>query len=89
MTHLHARQTLAAISLCASMFAHAAEPVAVAQPRPVLTVQVVLPTSASLERTVKANGSLAAWQEAIVGAEAQGLQISEVRAHVGDAVQRG
>ena len=89
MTHSYARQTLAAISLCASMFAHAAEPVAVAQPRPVLTVQVVLPTSASLERTVKANGSLAAWQEAIVGAEAQGLQISEVRAHVGDAVQRG
>ena len=89
MTHSHARQTLAAFSLCTCMFGHAAEPVAVAQPRPVLTVQVVLPTSASLERTVKANGSLAAWQEAIVGAEAQGLQISEVRAHVGDAVQRG
>ena len=89
MTHSHARQTLAAFSLCTCMFGHAAEPVAVAQPRPVLTVQVVLPTSTSLERTVKANGSLAAWQEAIVGAEAQGLQISEVRAHVGDAVQRG
>lgn len=89
MTHSHARQTLAAFSLCTCMFGHAAEPVAVAQPRPVLTVQVVSPTSASLERSVKANGSLAAWQEAIVGAEAQGLLISEVRAHVGDAVQRG
>ena len=60
-----------------------------AAPRPVLTVQVAAPASASLERTVKANGSLAAWHEAIVGAEAQGLQISEVRANVGDAVQRG
>ncbi len=60
-----------------------------ASPRPVLTVQVAAPASASLERTVKANGSLAAWQEAIVGAEAQGLQISEVRVNVGDVVQRG
>ncbi len=57
-----------------------------AAPRPVLTVQVAAPASASLERTVKANGSLAAWQEAIVGAEAQGLQIAEVRANVGDGV---
>lgn len=58
-------------------------------PRPVLTVQVVSPAQAALERTVKAGGSLAAWQEAIIGAEAQGLQISEVRVNVGDAVQRG
>lgn len=57
--------------------------------RPVLTVQVTAPIAASLERTVKANGSLAAWQEAVIGAEAQGLQISEVRVNVGDAVQRG
>ncbi len=60
-----------------------------ATPRPVLTVQVAAPASASLERTIQANGSLAAWQEAIVGAEAQGLQISEVRVNVGDVVQRG
>jgi RND family efflux transporter MFP subunit len=57
--------------------------------RPVLTVQVVAPVSGALERTVKANGSLAAWQEASVGAEVQGLQIGEVRAQVGDVVQRG
>ena len=58
-------------------------------PKPVLTVQVSTPVQATLERTVKANGSLAAWQEAIVGAEVQGLQINEVRVNVGDAVQRG
>lgn len=60
-----------------------------ATPRPVLSVQVAIPVSTTLERTVKANGSLAAWQEAIIGSQAQGLQIEEIHAQVGDTVQRG
>lgn len=62
---------------------------ALASTRPVLTVEVTAPLQSPLERTVKAGGSLAAWQEAVIGAEAQGLQITEVRVNVGDAVQRG
>lgn len=85
------RQTM---PLCLCLASLLAAPVALASapstpPKPVLTVQVALPASAALERTVKANGSLAAWQEAIIGAEAQGLQINEVRVNVGDVVQRG
>jgi RND family efflux transporter MFP subunit len=38
---------------------------------------------------VSANGNIAAWQEAIIGAEAQGLRLTEVRAQVGDRVKRG
>ena len=36
-----------------------------------------------------ANGNIAPWQEAIVGAELAGLRISEVRVNVGDIVKRG
>jgi len=54
-----------------------------------LTVMVAMPQTSSLPQMVQANGNLAAWQEAVVGAEAQGLKITEVRVNVGDRVQRG
>lgn len=57
--------------------------------KPSLTVTVTLPQTASMAQKISANGNLAAWQEAIVGAEANGLKIIEVRANVGDRVQRG
>jgi RND family efflux transporter MFP subunit len=38
---------------------------------------------------LSANGSIAAWQEASVGAEANGLRVSELHAQVGDRVTRG
>ena len=34
-------------------------------------------------------GSIAAWQEASVGTEANGLRLAEVRVNVGDVVKRG
>jgi RND family efflux transporter MFP subunit len=57
--------------------------------KPALTVTVVTPQTGSLPQMVRANGSLAAWQEAIIGAEAHGLKITDVRVNVGDRVQRG
>ena len=57
--------------------------------KPTLTVTVTTPQTASLVQKISANGSLAAWQEAIIGAEANGLKINEVRVNVGDRVQRG
>jgi multidrug efflux pump subunit AcrA (membrane-fusion protein) len=54
-----------------------------------LTVTVTRPQTASLTQKITPNGNLAAWQEAIVGAEANGLKITEVRVNVGDRVQRG
>ena len=59
------------------------------QIKPSLTVTTVFPISQNLAQTVTANGNLAAWQEAIIGAEANGLKITEVRVNVGDRVQRG
>ena len=60
-----------------------------AAPRPALTVDVVTPQQSAMPVTLAANGNLAAWQEAIIGAEAGGLRISEVRVGVGDRVRRG
>ena len=57
--------------------------------KPSLTVTVTTPQMTSLAQKINANGNLAAWQEAIIGAEANGLKITEVRVNVGDRVQRG
>ena len=60
-----------------------------AAPRPALVVTVVRPLRAEIADTLLANGSIAAWQEASVGAELGGLRIAEVRAEIGDPVRRG
>ena len=57
--------------------------------KPALTVTVTQPQRISLPLRIAANGSIAAWQEASVGTEANGLRLAEVRANVGDVVRRG
>ncbi len=57
--------------------------------KPTLSVQVVRPTQRLINQQVSANGAVAAWQEASIGAEVNGLQITEVRVNVGDHVKRG
>lgn len=58
-------------------------------PKAALTVSLVQPQSTSLTIKLAANGSVAAWQEASVGAETGGLRVAELHANVGDSVQRG
>jgi RND family efflux transporter MFP subunit len=72
---------------CAAQAADNSKPLAPAKPS--LTVTVTSPQTASLAQKISANGNLAAWQEAVIGAEANGLKITEVRVNVGDRVQRG
>lgn len=57
--------------------------------RAALTVNVTRLEAASWPRTVSADGSVAAWQEAIVGAETAGLRLQQVLVNVGDTVRRG
>jgi HlyD family secretion protein len=57
--------------------------------KPALTVTVTQPQASTLPLSISANGSLAAWQEASVGTEANGLRLAEVRVNVGDVVRRG
>ena len=65
------------------------KPVVVADVKPALTVTITRPSTADLPITLSANGSIVAWQEASVGAEANGLRLTEVRVNVGDEVKQG
>lgn len=62
---------------------------AAAPAKAALTVTVTQPQRTSLALALAANGNIAPWQEAIVGAESNGMRLSEVRVNVGDAVRRG
>ncbi len=57
--------------------------------KPALTVTVLKPQRAALAATFAANGNIMAWQEAIIGAQVDGLRLREVRVNVGDAVKAG
>ncbi|HWX02807.1 efflux RND transporter periplasmic adaptor subunit [Collimonas sp.] len=59
------------------------------KPKASLTVTTTKAQSADWPLTLSANGSIAAWQEAVVGSELGGLQLAEVRVNVGDIVKRG
>lgn len=57
--------------------------------RPALTVRVVQPVTEQWPMMLEANGSIAAWQEAIISAELGGVRLIEVVAEIGDRVQKG
>ena len=57
--------------------------------KPALTVTTDKPQITRLAQTFSANGNVAAWQEAIIGNETDGLRLSEVNVNVGDQVKRG
>ncbi len=54
-----------------------------------LTVSVITPHHQNWPMTLTANGSISAWQEAVVGAEIGGLRLTELRVDVGDTVHKG
>ena len=60
-----------------------------ANAKPVLTVTTARPQLAQLPQLLAANGDIAAWQEASIGSEANGLRLTEVLVNVGDAVRTG
>jgi HlyD family secretion protein len=57
--------------------------------KPALTVNLVQPQRITLPLKVFANGNVAAWQEAIIGSEANGLRLTQVHVNVGDVVAKG
>jgi len=80
---------LAAATVAAFSVRAADEKKPTAPAKPALTVTVTQPQAASLPLKISANGNIAAWQEASVGTEANGLRLAEVRANVGDVVKKG
>lgn len=57
--------------------------------KPALTVTTARAMQADWPLKLAANGNIAAWQEAVVGAESNGLRLNDVRVNVGDNVKRG
>lgn len=57
--------------------------------RPALNVTVIQPVNVDMVKTLSANGSVAAWQEAIIGAQVGDLRLEEVRVEVGERVRKG
>jgi RND family efflux transporter MFP subunit len=81
----------AALLGAAALAVHAADDKkpAAAAPRPALSVSTTQPQVSSLPLKIAANGNIAAWQEAIIGTEANGLRLADVRVNVGDVVRKG
>ena len=67
----------------------AADAPAATQARPTLTVTTAQPQRTAMPLHLSANGNVAAWQEASIGAESNGLRLTEVRVNVGDVVKAG
>ncbi|RYY69733.1 MAG: efflux RND transporter periplasmic adaptor subunit, partial [Comamonadaceae bacterium] len=79
----------ALLAACGGGSTPAPAPAASAAGRPALTVATVAPERVTLPVTLTANGNIAAWQEASIGAEANGQRLTEVLAGVGDRVRKG
>jgi RND family efflux transporter MFP subunit len=88
-----AAAVLVVVGLAATWMARAADSKPAAESKtaskPSLTVTLTQAQRADLAVTVAANGNVAPWQEAIVGAESNGWRLAEVRVNVGDIVKRG
>ena len=80
---------LAAAAIAADDKAPPAAAAAASAAKAALTVTAVAPQSGRWPVTVSANGNIAAWQEAVISAETQGLRLTDVRVQVGDRVKRG
>ena len=57
--------------------------------KPTLTVNLTSVVTETLPQTLAANGSIVAWQDAVIGAETNGLRVAELLVNVGDRVRKG
>jgi RND family efflux transporter MFP subunit len=84
----HGRGAVIAM-LCIVLLQAHAQPAGAPAAKPALTVSLVAPQSGEWPQRLAANGNIAAWQEAVVGAESVGLRLTEVLVNVGDSVRKG
>ncbi|MDO9095991.1 MAG: efflux RND transporter periplasmic adaptor subunit [Rubrivivax sp.] len=91
--HLKLLSVAAALAAAAAAIAlragAAPSPAQLPAAQPALTVSTVRPQTTVLPARIRANGSVAAWQEASIGSEASGLRLASVLVNVGDVVRRG
>jgi RND family efflux transporter MFP subunit len=86
---LLAALALAGLGLLAARSNAAGNEAAPAGVKPALTVTLTQAKNSVLPLKLSANGNVVAWQEAIIGAEVNGLRVQELSASIGDQVQKG
>ena len=86
---LLAALALAGLGLLAARSNAAGNDAAPAGVKPALTVTLTSAKTSVLPLKLSANGNVVAWQEAIIGAEVNGLRVQELNAGIGDQVQKG
>lgn len=89
MPKKHNKQWLILLPMLALPYFGFAETPKATSVTPALTVTVIKPQLASFPQKISANGNIAAWQEAIIGSEANGLRLVNVLVNVGDVVKKG
>lgn len=80
---------LAPCFLLLAMETHAEKANEVTSVTPALTVTLTQAQQTVLPLKIFANGNIAAWQEAIIGSEVNGLRLTNVLVNVGDVVNKG
>lgn len=70
-------------------YASRTQPTASTTQKASLTVTTIKPQITDWPVVLTANGSIAAWQEAVIGSELGGLRLDDVAVNVGDVVRRG
>ncbi|MFG6487545.1 efflux RND transporter periplasmic adaptor subunit [Roseateles sp. BYS78W] len=79
----------AAFVVAISSTAQAADQPASAAPKPALTVKRVVAQASTWPQTLSGTGSIAAWQEVVIGAEIGGQRLAQLNVDVGDRVKKG
>lgn len=80
---------LIGVGICALLIPAAPAQIAPAAPKPALTVSVARPETTKITERLQAQGNIAAWQEAVIGSEVDGLRLIDVLVNVGDRVKAG
>ena len=80
---------MAALGLLAARSNAAGNEAAPGGVKPALTVTLTQAKTGVLPIKLSANGNVVAWQEAIIGAEVNGLRVQELNAGIGDQVHKG
>jgi hypothetical protein len=74
---IFSRIFLVSVLIC-PLLTNADDEKALVKGKPALTVTLVRPQLTSIPQKLSANGNIAAWQEAIIGSEANGLRLNHV-----------
>jgi RND family efflux transporter MFP subunit len=83
------KPALVTLALAAALAAQAQDKAAAPPSKPALTIQTTQAQPAQWATRLPVNGSVAAWQEAVIGAEVGGMRIAELLVQVGDRVKKG